>query len=213
MAIVNFNNNNLIQYLMTTIRKQDTSSYIFREYLESVFHLMAGHALADIKVVDRKVQTPLGEYNGKSLEGEIFLVPVMRAGLGPLHIFNHLLPKATTIFIGAKRRADHSGQSDVYYINAPEQFKSDSSCLVLEPMIATGNSMRHVLDILTARKASNIKVLSIVAYDKNLEALSQEYPQVAFYVAQVDDKIDHHKYIVPGLGDAGDRIYNTLEDE
>lgn len=198
----------LISHKMTHIRKTTTNSTEFRQYLEEITKLMAYDVLANLTLKKINIKTPIAPTTGFEVNQEINLFPVLRAGIGMVSGFQTLTPNARVGHIGIYR--DHKTLKPVKYLfKAPKDTEKDSLNIILDPMIATGGSIRMALDILIDAGYKNIKLVCLVAAKPTIEKIAKEYPSVDIYVAAIDSKLNKDGYIVPGLGDAGDRIFGT----
>jgi uracil phosphoribosyltransferase len=169
---------------------------------------MVAEATRDMPTRPVQIRTPLAETAVEEISGPVCLVPVLRAGLGMLDGALALLPEATVGFMGLFRD-EETAQPIEYYVNLPRNVE-DYLVLVLDPMLATGGSLSATIDKLKEEGATWISCLHAVAAVPGLERLTREHPDVNFYAAAVDPELDERSFIVPGLGDAGDRLYGTL---
>ncbi|MGC8815271.1 MAG: uracil phosphoribosyltransferase [bacterium] len=198
----------LAKVKLTFLRNRDTHFSLFRKSLQEISYLLAINALNDLELTELEIQTPLATAKGYEIKNKLLVVPILRAGLGLLPGFIDLVNTATVGLIGLKRDEDTLLPSK-YYINIPKNLENYVT-IVLEPMIATGGSLRNALNILVENKASKIKVCSIIAYQKTITEIENDYPFVDFYVLALDSELNEKGFIVPGLGDAGDRTFGTI---
>ena len=198
----------LIAHKISMIRDVKTSVKDFRELINEVALLMGYEATKDLKLTEKKVQTPLTETVGYVVEKQVALVPVLRAGLGMVDALMSLIPAAKVGHIGLYR--DHETLQPVeYYCKLPSDI-AERQVLVLDPMLATGGSAAAAIDFVKQRGAKNVKLMCIIGAPQGVETVQKAHPDVDIYVAALDEGLNEHGYILPGLGDAGDRIFGTL---
>jgi uracil phosphoribosyltransferase len=197
----------LVQSKMTLLRDQRTDPKKFRELLREVATLIAYEATADLATVDQTVMTPLGPAAGRRLTERIGLVPIIRAGLGMVEGVGHLMPNAEVWHIGLLRDAE-TLRSQRYYSRLPATPSVDV-CLVLDPMLATGGSAIAAVDILREWGVRRIKFVGVIASAPGIEHFGVAHPDVPLFLAAVDPDLTESGYIVPGLGNAGDRQFGT----
>jgi uracil phosphoribosyltransferase len=209
-------NHPLLQHKLTLLRSVDTEPKKFRELVREMAMLLGYEATRDLAIQGVPVTTPLAEMNGHELAEKIGLVPILRAGLGMVDGIWELMPGAEVWHIGLYR--DHHTLQPVQYYNKLPVTPTVQVCLVLDPMLATGGSAVATVDILKAWGARRIKYVGIIAAPEGIEALATAHPDVDIHLAAIDDHLtpaptrpeDPPKgYIVPGLGDAGDRQFGT----
>jgi uracil phosphoribosyltransferase len=193
---------------LTILRNKDTHFSLFRKSIQEISYLLAINSLSDLELIQVNIETPLAKTKGYEIKNKLLIVPILRAGLGLLPGFTDLVNTATVGLIGLKRDEDTLLPSQ-YYVNIPKSLE-DYVTVILEPMIATGGSLRKALNILIENKASKIKVCSIIAYQKTITELENEFPFVDFYVLALDSELNEKGFIIPGLGDAGDRTFGTI---
>lgn len=201
-------NHPIITHKVTILRKTDTSSKDFRTLVSEIASMMAYEATRDLELQDVEITTPLQPMIGKEIAGKkLVLVPILRAGLGMLDGVLSLLPSARVGHIGLAR--DHETLQPIkYYYNMPKELDK-RDVLVLDPMLATGGSASAAIDFLKADGCKRIKLLCVLAAPEGIARIEKDHPDVQLYVAEVDEKLNEHGYILPGLGDAGDRIFAT----
>ncbi len=198
----------LVAHHLSVLRNRATEPVQFRETIYRLTFLLAYEATQNFKLKNIKVPTPIAETTGKSLQQRIGLVPILRAGLGMVDPVLSLIPDAEIWHLGYYRN-EKTLQPVAYYKKLPESSPVDVA-LVVDPMLATGGSASAALSAVKQWGVREIKLLSVIAAPEGVEAISQKFPDVELYVCTVDEKLDESGYIVPGLGDAGDRIFNTL---
>jgi len=191
------------------MRDSTTGPKEFRELLRELTLLLAYEATANLKTNDVEVETPIGMTNGKRInDKDIVIVPILRAGLGMFDAVLTLLPNASVGYIGLYRDPETHKPVE-YYAKMPEL--EDKELFLLDPMLATGNSAAKSIDILlkNGTKAENIFFLSLLSAPEGIDELLKQYPGIRIYTAAIDERLNDKDYIVPGLGDAGDRLYRT----
>lgn len=197
----------LIQHKITIMRKKDTSSADFRKLLEEITMLMGYEITRDLPLEDVEIETPIQKTISKKLTGKkIGIVPVLRAGFGMVQGLLDLIPSARIGVIGLYR--DPKTLKPVeYYCKLPNT--ENRSFVVVDPMLATGGSSVAAIQMLKDRGAKDIRLMCLVAASEGVALVNKEHPDVRIYTAAVDECLNEHGYIVPGLGDAGDRIFGT----
>lgn len=207
MSHVHVSNHPLIRHKVTLMRDFKTEPKKFRELIREVAILLAYEATADLAVEEIAVTTPLAQARGHDLKEVIGLVPVLRAGLGMVEGFWEMMPAAEVWHIGLYR--DHKTLEPIQYYNRLPVAPTVDVCLILDPMLATGGSATATAQILKDWGAKRIKYVGIIGAPEGIKRLSEAHPDVDIYLAAVDDHLNEHAYIVPGLGDAGDRQFGT----
>jgi uracil phosphoribosyltransferase len=197
----------LVQHNLTRLRDKATQPQEFRRLLGEIAALMLYEATRSFAVKKVYVQTPLARTNGFQLEREVVLVPVLRAGLGMLDSILQLIPHARVGFIGLKRE-EKTLRAMFYHKSLPENLGAFETILI-DPMLATGGSSVAALDLLVEQGAKHIRMVNLVAAPKGIETVQKKYPRVPIFTAAVDHKLNEKGFIVPGLGDAGDRLFGT----
>lgn len=198
----------LITHKISLMRDENTSSKQFRELVEEIAMLMAYEVFRDLPLKTVKIRTPVAEADVKVLScKDVAVVPILRAGLGMTSGILHLFPTAKVGHVGLYR--DHETlQPHEYYCKLPEDIQN-RQVIVVDPMLATGGSAVAAVNFLKARKCKDIKFMCLIAAPEGIRALSSAHPDVPLYCASLDERLNEHGYIVPGLGDAGDRIFGT----
>ncbi|MDG2241829.1 MAG: uracil phosphoribosyltransferase [Longimicrobiales bacterium] len=198
----------LIRHKLGLLRSVDTPVKLFRELVDEISTLMAYEATRDLAEEPTDVQTPLEQMVGSRLAGgKLVIVPVLRAGLGMVEGVLRLLPSARVGHVGMARD-EESLQPDEYYFKIPEH-PEERRFLVVDPMLATGGSAAAAIDGLKRRGVRKITLMCLVAAPEGVRALLEAHPDVSIFAAALDRKLNELGYIVPGLGDAGDRLYGT----
>lgn len=199
----------LIQHKLTFLRDKNTGSKEFRALVGEIAMLMCYEATRDLPLQDVQIETPMGAATTKVIAGrKLAFVPILRAGLGMVDGVLALVPAAKVGHIGLYR--DHETLKPVEYYNKLPQDISEREVIVLDPMLATGGSAIDAISIIKRSKPKSIKFMCIIAAPEGINALTEAHPDVQVYCAAVDQKLNEIGYIVPGLGDAGDRIFGTL---
>ena len=199
----------LIQHKLTFLRDKNTGSKEFRALVGEIAMLMCYEATRDLPLQDVQIETPMGAATTKVIAGrKLAFVPILRAGLGMVAGVLALVPAAKVGHIGLYR--DHETLKPVEYYNKLPQDISEREVIVLDPMLATGGSAIDAISIIKRSKPKSIKFMCIIAAPEGINALTEAHPDVQVYCAAVDQKLNEIGYIVPGLGDAGDRIFGTL---
>lgn len=197
----------LVSHKLSRLRDTNTKSKKFRELIREISTLLTYEATADLNTMVRPVQTPLKTTTGLELKDQVGLIPILRAGLGMVEGVWGLIPNAEVWHIGLYR--DESTLQPVQYYNKLPVAPTVQVCLVLDPMLATGGSAVATVEILKKWGASRIKFVGIIAAPEGVAAMQAAHPDVPIYLAAIDDHLNEHGYIVPGLGDAGDRQFGT----
>lgn len=201
-------NHPLIEIKLTKMRDKNSGHTIFRKNLNEIASLMVYEILRDYQPKEHIVETPTGSNaKGSTFDKEIVIVPILRAGLGMVQGIEKLVPQARIGHIGMYR--DEKTFKAVPYFYKMPAVSKDSEILVVDPMLATGVSANDAIDKLKKDGFSNIKLVCLVGAPEGVEAIKTKHPDVNIYLAALDEKLDENKYIRPGLGDAGDRLFGT----
>lgn len=196
-----------VQHKLAIIRDVDTGHKRFRELATEITKFICYEALKNIAVKKVSVQTPVAEAACKKIDTDLVVVPILRAGVGMLEGILELVPTARVGFVGLYRD-EETKQPVTYYKRMPTQVKG-GTCIIIDPMLATGGSTNAAIDMLKESGAGSIVVVCIVTCPEGLARVADEHPDVPVYTAAIDDHLNENKYIVPGLGDAGDRLFGT----
>ncbi|TPR54336.1 uracil phosphoribosyltransferase [Metamycoplasma neophronis] len=198
----------LINIKLTAMRSKDTNHQEFRQNLNEIASLMVYETLRDYQTKPMDVTTPLNKtYHGVTFEQEIVIIPILRAGLGMLTGILDLVPQARVGHIGMYRNEENDSVVE-YFFKIPDVEKT-ANIIVVDPMLATGTSASDAISKLRSLGFTNIRLVCLVGVDKGLEKIQTEHPNVDIYLAAKDDYLNENNYIIPGLGDAGDRIFGT----
>lgn len=207
VAHVNVSRHPLVEHKVTRLRDAETEPKRFRELVDEITTLLMYEATADLPLREVEVRTPLAAARGKEVEYRIGFVPILRAGLGMVAAAMGLLPLAQVWHLGIYR--EHETRQPVEYYNKLPQDLDIDVAIVLDPMLATGGSAVAAVDVLKLRSLKKVKFVGLIAAPEGIAALSGAHPDVQIYIAGVDSHLDENAYIVPGLGDAGDRQFGT----
>ncbi len=198
----------LVQHKLTLMREKDTSTASFRQLLREISLLLAYEVTRELPMTTKRIETPLEEMDAPAIEGrKLALISILRAGNGLLDGILELIPAARVGFIGLYR--DHATLQPVqYYCKLPDHME-DRIAIVVDPMLATGNSSAAAVTLLKQSGAKNIRFLCLLAAPEGIKHMQEVHPDVPIVTAAVDSHLNEHGYIVPGLGDAGDRMFGT----
>ena len=198
----------LVHDALALLRDKQTPADTFRRVATRISVLLAAEALRDVPTATSTVVTPLGPAEARRVASDVVVVPVLRAGLGMLDAVLDLVPTARVGYIGLQRD-ERTAIASRYYSKLPQGL-SDSYVLMIDPMLATGGSASAALDLLRQAGAARVRILCIVAAPEGVAVVERDHPDVAIYTPVVDSHLNAQKYIVPGLGDFGDRLYGTV---
>ena len=191
----------LIQHKLTIMRDKNTSTYIFKQNLDEVTR--------HVSLKDKAIETPVCAMVGKEMDQQIILAPILRAGIGLVDGFRDIIPTAKIGHIGMERDEETLIPRE-YYAKFPKGLE-DALVIVLDPMLATGGSANMAIENIKQRGAKNIQLVCLVGAPEGVKAIQKAHPDVDITLASLDEKLNEHGYIVPGLGDAGDRLFGTDE--
>ena len=197
----------LVRHHLSVLRSVDSDSEQFRSQIDRLAILLAIEATGDLKTTAVEVATPLEVIRGQRLSQTLAVVPILRAGLGLVNPLLNMLPEAQVWHLGMYRD-EATAQPVEYYCKLPQQNAAEVA-IVLDPMLATGGSIRAAIAALQRWGVPDIRVLSVIASPEGIEAVQTQFPEVKIFVCRIDRELDARKFILPGLGDAGDRLFNT----
>ncbi len=201
-------NHPLVAHRITLMRDKNTKSKLFRELVTEVTTFLAIEALKDLRTEVVDVETPITVTKGKKIEDKIVIVPILRAGMGMVEAMLNVLPYAKVGVLGMQRN-EETAEPVPYFAKVPVA-KGDELALVVDPMLATGGSAVDAVSQLKKLGYRRIKFLNLIAAPEGIAKIEAEHPEVPVYTASKDERLNERFYIVPGLGDAGDRIFGTI---
>ncbi len=208
MSTVHVIDHPLIQHKLTLMRQTETGTKDFRELLNEIAMLMCYEVTRELPLEEIEIETPICKCKSKVIAGKkLGVVPILRAGLGMVEGFVKLVPACKVGHIGLYRDPETHMPVE-YYCKLPADAQ-ERELIVVDPMLATGGSSAAAIQFLKDRGCYNIKLVCLVGCPEGIEVLKNEHPDVDIYIAAIDEKLNEHKYIVPGLGDAGDRLFGT----
>lgn len=208
MGQVHVTDHPLIQHKLTIMRKKDTTSMEFRQLATEISILMGYEVTREMPTEEVEIETPLEVTKGVEISGKkVVLVPILRAGLGMVDGFSELMPGARVGHIGLYRDPETLKPVE-YYCKMPGSLE-DRQVIVLDPMLATGGSLTDAVSLLKERGAEHIQAVCIIGAPEGIEVFKKAHPDVDLYIAAIDRQLNDHAYILPGLGDAGDRLFGT----
>ena len=196
-----------VQHKLALVRDAETGHKRFRELSKEITQFVCYEALKSIRTKEVSVETPVATATCRMIDTDLVVIPILRAGVGMLDGILELVPTARVGFVGLYRD-EETKQPVTYYERIPPQIKG-GTCIVIDPMIATGGSTAAALDLLKEQGADNIVVICIVTCPEGIATVEASHPDVPIYAAAIDERLNDKKYIVPGLGDAGDRLFGT----
>lgn len=197
----------LIKHKLTNIRNKETKTKDFYQNVQEIASLMAYEISRDFPLKDIEIETPICKSIQKELASDVVIVPILRAGLGMVDGIREIIPSAKVGFIGLYRD-EETLEPHEYYAKFPDTI-NNSIVLLVDPMLATGGSAIAAIDLLKKRGVKDIRYVGLVAAPEGIEALSKAHPDVEIFTAAKDEKLNENGYIVPGLGDCGDRLFGT----
>ena len=197
----------LITHKLTQMRRKECGTKDFRANLDEIAGLMAYEISRDLPLRTVDIETPVSPYTTKELAKDIVLVPILRAGLGMVNGIANLIPTVKIAHIGLYRD-EETLEPHTYFEKYPKNVK-DAVVMIVDPMLATGGSANAAIDMVKKQGAKNLRLVCLVGAPEGVKAVEEAHPEVDIYLAALDEKLNEHGYIVPGLGDAGDRIFGT----
>lgn len=208
MGTVHVIDHPLVQHKLTFLRDKNTGSKEFRELVEELAMLLSYEATRDLPLMETQVETPIGMATTKVLAGKkLGIIPILRAGLGMVDGMLNLIPAAKVGHIGLYRDPKTLAPVD-YYCKLPPDI-TERDIIIVDPMLATGGSAVEGISIVKKAGCKSVKLVNLIAAPEGVKAVQTAYPDVDIFVAAIDDHLNSHGYIVPGLGDAGDRLFGT----
>lgn len=200
-------NHPLIEHKLSILRDKKTDPFQFRLLVDEISYLMLFEATRDLALKDVDVQTPVAECKGKKLASSLMICPILRAALGMLDSIFKLIPDASVGFLGFQRN-EETLLPEFYYAKLPQDYKKRVA-IIIDPMFATGGTAIDAVNFLKEKGVEDIRFLALVSAPEGLKKFSETHPDIPVYTASIDDGLNENGYIVPGLGDAGDRVFNT----
>lgn len=207
MQNVFVHNHPLVQDSLTHLRNKKTKLQKFRHHSDKICNLLFAEAVHDLEMTQAKVVTPIGTTQCQKLLDEVIVVPVLRSGIAMLFGAMQLLPKSKIGFVGMERD-EETAIAHEYYWKLPKIHKN-SVVIITDPMLATGGSISHLLEKVAIKKPKEMRVVSVISAPEGIKALQAKFPGIKIFTAHIDEKLNEKKYIVPGLGDYGDRYFGT----
>ena len=198
----------LVSHNLAILRSKDTDSQRFREAAQRLSTMVLVAATESLNTVEQTIETPMQKTTEMVFAEDIWFIPILRAGLAMVDIGLNLLPDAHVGFVGLFRD-EATLEPQYYYKNLPDYSKSAHSCFLMDPMLATGGSASAAIDLLKAQGATDIRLLTLICAPEGIKEVFTKHPDVSIFTASVDDRLNDVGYIVPGLGDAGDRYFGT----
>lgn len=197
----------LIKHKLTIMRKKETGTKDFRQNLDEIGGLMVYEVTRDLELKEISIETPICETTGYELAKDVVIVPILRAGLGVVNGIQNLIPTSRVAHIGMYRD-EETLEPHPYFEKYPSHM-DEATVIIVDPMLATGGSSIAAIDMVKKQGAKNVTLVCLVGAPEGVKAVEEAYPDVDIYLAALDDHLNENGYIVPGLGDAGDRIFGT----
>ena len=198
----------LITHKITMLRDENTDTKDFRQLVYEIALLMGYEATKDLTLKDKEIITPMMKTTQKVLDQKVVIIPILRAGLGMLNGVLELIPSAKVGHVGLARNHE-TLEPEEYYFKIPGDIE-EREVIVVDPMLATGGSSAAAVDFIKARGAKHLRLMCIIAAPEGIETFHKKHPDVELYCGALDERLNENGYILPGLGDAGDRIFGTL---
>lgn len=207
MKNVHVINHPLIEHKLAILRDARTEPFQFRLLVDEISYLLLFEATRDLPLKDVKVKTPVAIANAKKIDRKLMICPILRAALGMLDGIFKLIPDASVGFLGFQRN-EKTLEAEFFYAKLPKDHK-ERTAIIIDPMFATGGTAIEAVNLLKSKGIKDIRFLALVSAPEGLEKFASVHPDVPVYTACIDEKLNELGYIVPGLGDAGDRVFNT----
>ncbi|WP_457621686.1 uracil phosphoribosyltransferase [Persephonella sp.] len=199
--------NSVLTNIVTKLRDTNTDNYLFRKYISEAGRILLLEALKDEKPVNKKIKIWVGEYEFPQIEeGKFVFIPIMRAGLPMLDGVFEIMKNAKAGFLAIKRD-EKTLKSKLYYDRVPPL--DGKTAVILDPMVATGGSLDYAVEVIKKKNPEKIISLNIIGAPEGLKRIAEKHPDIRVYIAQIDERLNDQGYIIPGIGDAGDRAFNT----
>ena len=198
----------LIAHKLAFLRDKNTPPFHFRVLINEITYLMIFEATRDLKLCPIEIETPIAKMSAKRLSDKVMICPILRAALGMLNSVFDLIPDAAVGFLGFQRN-EATLKAEFYYAKLPQDYK-ERVAIIIDPMFATGGTAIDAVRFLKEKGVKNIKFISILSSPEGLKSFSEIYPDIEVYTAAIDEGLNDKGYIIPGLGDAGDRGFNTM---
>jgi len=199
----------LIEHKLSILRDEKTDPFHFRLLVDEISYLMLFEATRDLPLKDVSVQTPVAVADAKKLDTKIMICPILRAALGMLDGIFKLIPDASVGFLGFQRN-EKTLEAEFYYAKLPKDYENRTA-IIIDPMFATGGTAIDAVNFLKSKGIKDIRFIALVSAPEGLKKFSSIHPDIKVYTAHIDDGLNENGYIVPGLGDAGDRVFNTID--
>lgn len=196
-----------VQDSLTHLRDANTSLKSFRHHSDKICHLLFSEAIQGLDFNQVKIETPLVPMTSPKLADEVIVVPVLRSGVAMLFGAMQLLPKSKIGFVGLERNEETAVAREYYWKLPP--IEKNSVVVITDPMLATGGSILHVLKVVAKKKPKEMRVVTVVSSPEGIDFIQREFPEIKIFTASIDESLNDQKYIVPGLGDYGDRYFGT----
>ncbi len=206
--VIELKSHPLVSHNLAILRSKDTESQRFREAAQRLSTIVLVSATDSLKTVEQEIETPIKQTVETVLAEEVWFIPVLRAGLAMVDVGLKLIPEAHVGFVGLYRD-EKTLEPQYYYKNLPDFSRAAHSCFIMDPMLATGGSSVATIDLLKSHGATDIRLLTLICAPEGIKEVFAKHPDVSIFTASLDERLNESGYIVPGLGDAGDRYFGT----
>ena len=206
--VIELKSHPLVSHNLAILRNKDTDSQRFREAAQRLSNMVLISATDSLKTVEQEIKTPVSWTTEKVLAEPVWFIPVLRAGLAMVDVGLKLLPEAHVGFVGLYRD-EKTLEPQHYYKNLPDFSEASHSCFIMDPMLATGGSSVATIDLLKNHGATDIRLLTLICAPEGIKEVFAKHPEISIFTASLDERLNESGYIVPGLGDAGDRYFGT----